>query len=152
MVFVCGNGITSYKVHELLTKGVVMNRMLRATCCVAIVSYTVLIACQSDSGIGSNNEIQVRPVQFSAECAIPPIEHTFTMAKAGEVTASFTSLQPASGRAATIILIASNNAITVGAPGEKVTAVLPSGSHKLRVGHNHIEPLCSYTVQIDFSN
>lgn len=129
-----------------------MNRMLRATCCVAIVSYTVLIACQSDSGTRSNNEIQVRSVEFSAACAIPPIEHTFTMAKAGEVTASFTSLQPASGRAATINLIASNNALTVGAPGEKVTAVLPAGSHKLLVRHNHIEPLCSYTVQIDFSN
>jgi hypothetical protein len=109
-----------------------------------------LLSCKSDNVTESDNDDQGGSIRFSANCAIPPAEHPFTMAKAGEVTASFVSLQPATGTGAAITLIASNGTRAVGAPGQKVTATFPAGQHKLVIGHNHIEPSCSYTVQVDF--
>ena len=129
-----------------------MNVTCRRAYWVAVTLCAILVACKGDSGMESNSPSSTVSVQFTGQCSISPLTHSFNTTTAGEVTASFKQLQPPSGTNAAINLrdgVSGN--ITNGNPGMEVKATLPAGSHSLTVSHNHIEPLCSYTVEVVYS-
>lgn len=114
----------------------------------AITLCFLLFACKSDSGTESDNNDQGGSITFSGQCVHPAVGHSFTIAKAGELTASFVGKAPSSG---TICVVAEDGSPAVCAnPGQKLTGTFTAEKYRLTVNFTSTVPSCSYTVQVDF--